>query len=619
MLQTMRDNSKGVVAGILVGLLVIIFALSGAEALFSSRNSDQVALTVNGQDITETEVQRAIEQQKAQMRSRFGDAVPEDFLSSENLREPAIEQLVERTLLIQAAEDANMAVSESQISNVIMSIGAFQNESGQFDPNTYRMVLARSAYTPATYRKELVRDLTVNQLASGISQSNFATAEEAKWLLQLNSQTRDFSYVTLSTDSLMDQVDVSEADIQTYYDANASEFTEPEKVAVEYIELSVDALMEDVEVTEETLRAQFEDNIEDFTPSIERHAAHILLEEPSEEQLAEVQQALNSGADFAELAQQYSDDLGSKDQGGDVGISSGDAFPEAFEEALEALSVGEVSGPVETDAGTHFIKLLSETGGEPASFEEQRDQIAAQIKRARAETRFIELLDRLEDLSYNAESLAAVASELGLSAENTEPFSRDGGAGIASSGQFVRAAFSEEVLEFDNASEVIELAPDRVVVLKKTELQPSYVKPLAEVSDQIRANLSEEKAAQLLAEQGKALEQALASGTDFAEVAEQYGVEVIQLEAIARGDMEQPRAVVEFAFSLPRPEAGPVIDGVARSGEYTVVRLTAVNIPSEEPGEDELKGISQALAGMYGAADFQAFAGYLRETADIER
>lgn len=617
MLQTMRDNSKGVVAGILVGLLVIIFALSGAEALFSSANNTQVALTVNGQEISETEVLRAVEQQKTQLRNRFGDSVPESFLSNENLRQPAIDRLVDRTLLTQAAQDSNMAISRQRIDDVIVSIPAFQNSAGQFDPDVYTMALRRLAYTPTNYRNELSRDLMVSQLANGITGSGFATDSEVEYLARLNNQTRDFSYVTLSIDSLLDQVEVTDEEISAYYQENPEPFTEPEKVTVEYIDLSVERLVSAEDLSEEEIRAHFEDNIDDFTPVVERHVAHILLEDTDEAEVAEVQSALDEGQDFASLAQQYSDDLGSKDIGGDLGVTTGDAFPEEFEEALAELSVGAVSGPVETDAGTHFIKLMDMSGGEAPDFDAERDAIATQIKRARAEGRFVELLDSLEDLSYNAESLRNVADTLGLEAQSSEAFSRAGGSGIAAYDSVVSAAFGEEVLEFGNSSELLELAPDRVVVVKLLEREPSYVKPLDEVQSDIQAALSEQKAVEILSERGDALVDRVASGADFAKAASEAGLELVEVIEVSRADTAQPRSVVEFAFSMPRPVTGPVVDGSVGNGEYHVVQLSKVATPADDMPAEQRDAMRQGVAGLYGAADFESFSSYLRESAEI--
>jgi peptidyl-prolyl cis-trans isomerase D len=620
MLQTMRDNSKGVVSGILVGLLVVIFALTGAEALFTGSNDSQTVLTINGEDVSETDVARAIEQQKRQLTNRFGEQVPEAFLSDDNLRQPAIDSLIRRTLLAQAALDANMTVSEARLNNIITSTEAFQGLEGQFDPARYQQALRMMAYTPSSYRRELIQDVTVRQLVVGVSGSNFVTDAELQYFAELSNQTRDFSFVTLSADALMAEIAPTEAEVSDYYEQNRERFTVPEKVAVEYIDLDVSQLAEAVSIDEAQLRRQYQDNIDSFTPAVERHAAHILLEDPSEAQLAQLQQKLDAGADFAALAKEYSADLGSKGNGGDLGISTGEAFPDAFEDALAELAVGEVSGPVTTEAGTHFIKLLDESGAEPTSFAEQKATLAAQAKRTTAESRFIEILDELEDLSYNAESLASVADQLGLEVAQTEPFTRSGGTGIAAQPAVAKAAFSDEVLVHGNASPVIELAPDRVVVVKTIAHEPSFVQPLAEVKADIITTLKETQAAELLAEKGQSLQQQLRAGVTLAELAQQQGLTLTTAEAVSRANPEQPRSIVEFAFSMARPAGEqPTIDGFGANGEYTVVSLQAVNKPEDELPEAQKQSLAKNLSGLYGNTDLASYEQHLQATASIER
>lgn len=619
MLQSMRDNSKGVVAGILVGLLVIVFALSGADALFTSRNQIPAAVTINGEEISEIEVARAIEQQRAQMRSRFGDAVPEDFLTDENLRAPAMERLINRTLLAQVVRDNKMTIAPQRIDNLLISNPSFQDANGKFDPDIFRMLVARSAYTPASYRAELTRDMAISQLIRGITQSNFATDSEVLYVAELNNQLRSFDYLTLEADALLADITPDEQEVVEYYEGHTADFSVPEKVAVEYIELSVDKLQESIDIPEDVIRRQYEENIDRYTKAVERHVAHILLEDPADELIEEVQSAINAGEDFSSLAEKYSDDLGSKDMGGDLGITTEGVFPEAFEEALAKLSAGEVSGPVKTDSGVHFIKLLSVTGGEPVPYDEQKEVIAAQLKRAKAEERFIELSAELEDLSYNAESLADVADELGLKLQTSELFSRDGGAGIASSGAVVKAAFDEEVLEYGNASELLELAPDRVVVIKKIDHQASYIQPLDDVREQIVSQLKQDKAMALLAEQGQSIVEQLRSGVSIESVAEEAGLQVKSATSIQRSDMEQPRRVVEFAFSLPSPEGDePVVAGKSVAGEYMVVKVNEVDVPEGELSAEQKSAMRQALASMLGGADLESFTVNLRETAEIE-
>ncbi|WP_027331034.1 SurA N-terminal domain-containing protein [Marinimicrobium agarilyticum] len=621
MLQTIRDNSKGVIAGILVGFLVIIFALSGAEALFSGSTQSSEVATVGGEAITETQVAREIYRQRQQILSQYGDSVPSEFVSDERLREPAINNLVQRQILIQHARDRGMAVSEQTLDQMILTNPQFAGEDGKFDSNRYQQVLRSSGFTPAQYKQVLRQELLLNQMAMGVGNSGFVTADELERFAALNYQTRDFSYMTLTQAQVADEVEITDADIQAYYNENQQQFRQPEQVAVDYIDLSVEALMDRIEIDEATLRDQFEENqAAQQSRQVEVRVAHILFEKGSEERVNEVQEALASGEDFAELASEYSDDLGSKGQGGELGFITADGFPEPFVAAAESLEEGEVSQPVTTDAGTHLIKVLEKRGNEEVTFEDARDQIARQLKRVQAENEFVTLMERLSELSYNAESLAPVAEELGLDVENTGLFGRSGGPGIASQPAVTEAAFSEEVLERGNSSDLIELASDRVVVLKKTDHKESFIKPLAEVSEQIGNQLRQERIRSLLAERGEALREALEQGQSLEALAAENGLEVKTVEDAERNEAGIPRALSSHVFSLPKPQGDAVVSGVSTGNGYALVSLTDVTPGSWSAlSDDQQQSLRSNLARMQGEQEYAAYRTQLRAQVDVEQ
>lgn len=620
MLQHLRDNSKGVVSGILIGLLVIIFALTGADALFNRDASSRSIIEVNGEKISENDIARSLASQRQQMTARFGDSVPAEFLTDEYLRKPAVENLIGRKLLLSAADKAGFAVSDETLNQQILSTPQFQQENGAFDSNRFQLMLRNIGYTPSTYRKALAEDLVINQLARGVLETSFVTPTEVDAIIALNFQTRDFSYAILSADKISNEVIVEDAEVEAYYTNHSQDFTIPEQVAVDYIELSVDSFMQDAQVSGEEIRQQYEQEVAAFVAAPERQAAHILIESNDEQIIAEVSEKLANGEDFADLARTYSDDLGSKDEGGDLGFTSGNTFPTEFEEALATLSVGGVSGPVVTDAGTHFIKKLAERGSEAPDFEGERVRIAEQLKRSRAENTFIGLLDKLRDLSYNAESLAEVAAELNLPHHNTGLFSRAGGKGIAAEGLFINAAFSSDVLDQDNSSDVIELTPSRVAVLKKTDHKESYLSPLDSVKEQIVSIIHAQKLHELLAAQAAELEQQVIAGKALAEVAQAAGLEVVELENTDRNNAAADRDVLHYAFSMARPRGEiPSVGSLPTgSGDYALVAVTGVTLGGEQIPDEQKQIIAAQLAGISGQDEYRSVQKLLRDTAKID-
>jgi peptidyl-prolyl cis-trans isomerase D len=620
MLQNLRDNSRGVISFILIGFLVIIFALTGVEALFNWDTSANQAAKVNGEQVTEMDVSRAISMQKQQMLNTYGDQVPAQFLTDEYLRKPVIDNLVQRMVLSQAAEKSGMAVGNTYLSEQIASAPQFKNETGAFDNNLYQQLLRNMGYTHSTYTKILSDEIIVNQLQAGVTATAFATPTQLDDVVALSFQSRDLSYVILPAAQVREKVQVEEAEVQAYYDANQQMFTSEEQVALDYISLSVADLMKNINVTEKQVRSQFEQNKASFVPVPERQAAHILIEGDNQDKIKSVAEKLAAGGDFSVLAKEFSDDLGSKEQGGDLGFTKGDAFPAEFEAALAKLKVGEVSSAVKTDAGTHFIKLLAEKGSEPPTFEEQKASIEDQLKRSEAETLFVAQLEKLREESYNAESLQEVAQSLGLKSVNSGLFERSKGKDLMANAKVVEAAFSAEVLQEGNSSDVIEIDSSNVVVLKKTDHKPSQVKALSSVQEQINNTLKDQKAKALLDEQAAKLIGDLKSGGSFVELSKAAGVEFKQVKGATRNSADVDSDVVRHAFTMNKPASNSAtFDKVlTASGDLAVVAVDAVTPGSYEKITPEQKSaITAQLGNIFGKNDFASFQKFLKDAAEI--
>lgn len=620
MLQNLRDNSRGVISFILIGFLVIIFALTGVEALFNWDTSANQAAKVNGEPVTELDVARAISMQKQQMLNTYGDQVPAEFLTDEYLRKPVIENLVQRMVLSQAAGKSGMAVGSTYLSEQIASAPQFKSEAGAFDNNRYQQVLRNMGYTHSTYTKILSDEIVINQLQAGISATAFATPSQLDDVVALSFQSRDLGYAILPAAKVRESIVVDTAEIQAYYDANQLMFTSEEQVAVDYISLSVTDLMKNVAVTDEQVRKQYEQNLSTFVAAPERQAAHILVEEGNQSKIKTITDKLAAGEDFAALAKEFSDDLGSKEQGGDLGFTKGDAFPAEFEVALAALKVGEISSAVKTDAGTHFIKLLAEKGSAPPSLDEQKASIEDQLKRAEAENLFVAQLEKLRDLSYNAENLAEVAQELSLKVESSGLFERSKGKDLMANANVVAAAFSTEVLKEGNSSDVIELDSSNVVVLKKTDYKPSQVKPLASVQEQITNTLKDQKAKALLDEQASKLIADLKSGANFSELSKLAGIELKQVKAATRSSADVDSDVLRYAFTMNKPASGTSTFGrvMTANGDVAVIAVEVVTPGSYEKVTAEQKtAITAQLGSIYGKNDFSSYQKFLKDAADI--
>lgn len=622
MLQELRDKSTGMIAKIIIGFIIVIFALFGTEALFQGNAEASRAISVNGEKITEEDILRGIQNRKQQIISRYGESVPAEYLTDEKLRQPVIDGLVQRALLAQVAKKGGLAANTTTISQELMREPAFQ-ENGVFNQERFVQLLSYQGFTPMGYQKAVAEDTVINQLQFTIANTSFVTPTELKNIIGLSFQSRDFNYLVLPVEAADKSVVVEDKDVKAYYDANPQTYTTPEQVAVDYIELSTAELAKNIAVTDEQVQKQFEQNTKAFVAKTERQAAHILLEGADAQKRAEeIKAKLAAGEDFAKLATEFSTDEGSKGQGGDLGFSSGDAFPAEFEAALAKLKVNEVSAPVKTEAGVHIIKLLAERGSNAPTFEESKAAIIDQLKRSEAESQFGTKLEKLKDLAYNADSLADVAKELGLTAQNTGLFTKTSGKDLTANNAVVTAAFSAEVLEQGNASEVIELEPSRVLVLKKTDRKPAQLQPFEAVKEQITAVVRAEKVQALLAQQAQSVIAALNSGASLADQAKTLGLEAKAAAGVTRSDSATDRDVLQYAFSLASPAANKPVLGSVRTanGDHAVVALSAVTLGAEDKVPAEQRAaIATQLANITGEYDFKSFQSHLEEVAKIKR
>lgn len=624
MLQSMRDNLKGTAAIIVAAFFGFIMVIGGID-FFTGASGDSAnkAAEVNGEKISNLDLQRAIQNRRSMIESQYGENVPADLLTDEQLRGPVLQQLVNSAVMRQAAQESGMVMSTAAVDKEIVQMPGFQ-VNGQFDQQMFRDGLRRMGYSPAGFRQLLEQEMVMQQFAGSVSDSAFATRTGAEKIVAVSMEERDFDYVTLSAGALLESIQVGDDEIQSYYEGHQQDFQRPEQVAIEYIELTPEQFASNIDISEDDVRAQYDQEVKNFQASIRRHAAHILIEgddEASQKKVAEVQSKLNESGDFATLAKEYSDDIISREEGGDLGFTSGDVFPASFEDALAELEVGQVSGPVKTEDGTHFIKLIEIADAEPPTFEERKVAISTRLRNAEAEREFVDAVSRLGDLAYNATSLAEPAEELGVSVQKSPLFSRQGGAGITADGKVIAAAFSPEVMKDGNSSDVLNLSDSHSLVLKVVDHKPAGVKPLEEVKADIVNLLKREKASEQLVSKAEGIKQRVQSGDALADVASAEGLTLETSDKSRRGGFGARGEVIDrvFAMEAPRPGAKELAHFKLASGDVVVAQLRAVR-PGDlsRQSKEQREALMQQLASMQGTSELAAVQQFLAGKAKIE-
>ena len=616
MLQDIRDNAQSTIAKVIVGLLIISLSIWGMDAIIGGFTGEPEVATVNGQDITEREFLRTV-QMESQQRLMQMENPDQSLLDEDQIRRDVLDALIREAVLTQDAQSQGLELTDADIDSLITQMPQFQVD-GQFNRDRFVATVRNLGMGVAEFRESMRKNYVVNQIRAAIVQTGVVAPENAAHLLAIQNQTRDFRVLTLDGSSVQDKVDVTEADVQAYYDENRDQFRQPEQVDAAYITLSQGALAESIEVSEDEVRAYYEERAEEYARE-ERRAAHILVEAGDEGQatLATIQQRLEDGESFAVLAEEYSVDTVSAQEGGDLGFAGRGVYDEAFEDALCGLEEGEVSGPVETSFGLHLIKLEEVRRSDVPAFDELREDLRLELARTKASERFAEVRSQLADAAYAADDLASPAEELGLEIRVVEGVSRDGGAAPFDHAGLVRQLFSEDVLEGGYNTELIDVGDNVSVVARVREYHEPRQLELADVEPEIRRILERTETRDALAARVDELVAQLESGTS----ADELGAgEWQQFEDQGRSVSGLSPRVVQEVFSMARPDGdSPTVGRAVTADQAAVIVLTGVNEGEVDQEGAEYQQLMRFLAQLEGQREYTAYQQYLRNTAEVER
>ncbi|MDJ0777381.1 MAG: SurA N-terminal domain-containing protein [Gammaproteobacteria bacterium] len=620
MLQAIRDKVTGWIAYGIIFLISIPFALWGVNSYFGGGEAPPAAV-VNGEEISLQELDRAYANYRQRLIQLFGGSMPETLGDEQALRQRVLDQLVEEFALRQYAFEQRYRISDADLNNMIRSMDAFQRDGG-FDSEIYQAQLRSLGYSTLGFEQELRRSRAIEQLQAGIRGTAFTVPAIAQEFAELAGQERRIRSLRFSPPA--DAVEVTAEEIEQRYLALPQLYQTPEQVRIEYIEVSLESVKAGIGIDPADLRRRYEDNLSAYSSPEIRRASHILLQADDEnsdevrQRIADVRARIEGGEAFADLARELSDDPVSAAEGGALGEIERGIMVAAFEAALFALEVGQLSEPVRTSFGWHLILLHEVTGGEVQAFESVRAELEDELRTEQAESQIFDLVEGLSNLAYEQpDSLLPAAEQLGLELRQSDWFDRGSGQGIAAEAPVRNAAFAGDVYSQGLNSEAIELGNDRIVFLRLAERRDAATKPLETVEAQIRAELLRSGRREASLKAGIEALEMLNSGTSLEQLARQWSAVIDDHGFVARGASEPESMLVDRAFRMPRPDAAASFDGVVvPDGDYVVVELAEVRVSAEASASDDL---TDNLANTVSAADYQSLLRLLTRQAEVVR
>lgn len=620
MLDRIREGSKGPTAKIILVLIILTFALTGVSGYLGGDTEDHVA-EVNGEKITRADFDRAYETERERMEEQMGDFF-ENLSADENymrdFRESVLERLIEERLTTQLATELGFRPGPQYIRESIRNMSEFQ-VGGQFDNDRYASLLMNAGFSPEQFRDYLEGEMGRSMLIQGSVSSEFMLANEVEQFQRLQNQIRSGEYIRLPADSYTDDVEVSDEEIEDFYYENETRYESDERIRLTYVELTFADVLEDVQVSDEEVRDYYDNNPGNFRSPERREIAHILIEfgddeEAARQRIEDIAERIDGGEDFAAMAQEYSDDTFSGEDGGDLGRLERDSLDPDLEDAGFALSEeGEVSDVVRSEFGFHLVKLTEMQESDVDAFAEVEDNIRENLRREQAEQAYFDVQQELSRISFEMpENLEPAADAVGLEVQTTDWMDREGTEGM-NDPQVLRAAFSEDVAEEGLNSELIEL-DERSIVLRARDYEPASIRSLEEVRDSIEEQLTLRKAQQEAMNFAEQLLQNYRQGEMPA------ALKMTAIDSVSRGSAGDaaPGAVIERLFQLPAPGNEPSA-GITelRNGDVAIVAVT--EIEEGEVNDEQLDQIREQFTPRYTERAYQALVEALKAEADISR
>jgi peptidyl-prolyl cis-trans isomerase D len=609
-------------------ILVIVVSFVGAGYFTSTLFSGDpyAAAVVNGDSISTQDFQRAY----ARTKQKYGDAYKQFIKSDEqerNFRENVLQELIIAKVANQAAERLGIRVSPSTIRKTIQEIPDAQVE-GVYSVERLDQLLTGNGLSRASFKQSVVSSLVVSQFSKGVALTEFVLPIESSNDFKVLGQTRtgralNFKY------SLFDAgLDISDEEINRYYQENQELFRVAEKVSVEYIELSIDELAKGLSPTDEEIAEYYKENLDRFQSDDKRRVSHILIALNDDEDAAlakakAIKQKIDAGEDFVSLVKSSSDDGFSAEQDGDLGVVAAGDMEESFEMAMNQLvAIGDVSEPVKTSFGYHLIKLTELVAGETQQLEQVKPQIIIALQSLAAEEAFYAMSKTLEEKSFEiSDSLSEVSEMIGVAIKTSPVFSSSSATGIFANPEVKSAAFSENVLEGNMNSSLINIDDTHVVVLRLKSHQASEIQPLEKIKERVVANLKASKSKDMAIDFGNQIKTKILSKESVDTLLQAKGIIWKDLDKINRKSAVLPYLQLQHFFKLPRPTNEKiVVDTMQDSSEIVVFVLNAVEEGDISKAEKSLvTQAEQRLTRFFGEADYGSLVEQQRSQADITR
>ena len=622
-MESFRKVIKGWLGKVLLILFLTPLALVGIEGYFSSGKSKDAAKTVNGQEISNKELDNPTKSYSQQYLSYVnGD---ETLLNQSFIKEKALESLIARNLLLQQAEKLGISLSDAQIEQMIAQQPSLQ-ENGKFSEALYANYLKSVGLTSQALIENLRQDHALKMMTSTFMDYALVSKVDIQQIANLQTEQRTIHLASIKLDDYKKGIQVSQQEITDYYNKHKNQFRQVASVDVDFVVLSPSNLpAANVQISDAELQQAYAKFVEAEKAKVQPQVKHILIAADSRsdaeaKKLAdEVSAKIKAGMSFAEAAQKYSDDTASKGNGGVIAAYEKGFFGNAFDSAVAALKSGQISAPVKTQYGYHIISAEAPAVKLPA-FEMEKPRLIAEVQKAKSANAFSDTVNNLNEMVVGSDALDTVAQEVkGVQVQSVKGLTLGMQHPVLSEANVKAKLFNEDVKNGDrNASSNIQLANGDVVWVKVRDYHAAGEQSLAEANARVKAKIIEVKAAAAAkAKIQKALDDFKTQPAATVVAKNQLSFEDAGVFTRSQG---LKRQIERAAFSVPAPKAGMwSVSTASLPNEFVVVAISNVNKTAANAlMPDQLTELTKLYQQLRGQQELDDYTQYLKSQAKIK-
>lgn len=601
-IQNIREGLSGPIGKTIAFSAMLTLALFfGWGTVFSSSNANTIA-TVNDQIIDIYDLDLEMREVQANLNRELED--PDFTLEEEILRSLSIQSLISDAVVLTYLQDNGVKISDLTAYRLLAETSLFL-EGDRFSLEKVENFARQIGILPGKYIQKIKNDIALGYWISGLTGSFFITREEIEKNLNLQSQTRDITFLRLNKSEVEDSINLTEEKILNFYDQNHNLFQTPERAKARYLEISLKEFSKNLKVEPNEVVKEYEAYRESFDTSIRRSASHLMIKisdkisRTKALSIAEdLKRKIESGDNFELLVEQYSEDEGTKNSGGILGISDGELFPSEFEEVLLTLEVGEVSNPVLLDDSVHLLKLTNIQSPKPEDFDSLKISLEKELSSSLALTSFLDLLEKAADMTFSLNNLDDLSKALKLEIKETGLFTRSKPDLNFNEEALLDKLFSDFSLrEKGKISEVIELNEERAIIFEIVEFQNKETKEFKKVKELVRTELKNNLLEEKLFTLEKKILNDLNQGRNISEVSELEDFRLERYKELGRDSSLLPRQVLIEVFNTPRSSYKENLYSSVYlpQGEILIFKLDNINEAQHKFSEDQIDSFENVL------------------------